>query len=89
MLITFTLLQAIKVGKDVKTIKVGDRVGVGAQVQADLTCNNCRFTWHLCWGGIILTTAMTRQGGPGKLLPEHVSCSISSPLKTYLILAAG
>lgn len=34
--------KAIKVGKDVKTIKVGDRVGVGAQIQADLTCNNCK-----------------------------------------------
>lgn len=33
--------RAIKVGKDVKTIKVGDRVGVGAQIQADLTCGNC------------------------------------------------
>lgn len=34
--------RAIKVGKDVKTIKVGDRVGVGAQIQADLTCDNCK-----------------------------------------------
>lgn len=34
--------KAIKVGKDVKTIKVGDRVGVGAQIQADLTCHNCK-----------------------------------------------
>lgn len=34
--------KAIKVGKDVKTIKVGDRVGVGAQIQADLTCANCK-----------------------------------------------
>lgn len=34
--------KAIKIGKDVKTIKVGDRVGVGAQIQADLTCDNCK-----------------------------------------------
>ena len=34
--------KAIKVGKDVKTVKVGDRVGVGAQIGADLTCNNCQ-----------------------------------------------
>ena len=34
--------KAIKVGKDVKTIKVGDRVGVGAQIQADMTCANCK-----------------------------------------------
>ncbi len=34
--------RAIKVGKDVKTIKIGDRVGVGAQIQADLTCENCK-----------------------------------------------
>ena len=34
--------RAIKVGSAVKTIKVGDRVGVGAQIQADLTCGNCK-----------------------------------------------
>lgn len=34
--------RAIRVGKDVTTIKVGDRVGVGAQVAADLTCTNCK-----------------------------------------------
>jgi len=34
--------KAVRVGKDVKTVKVGDRVGVGAQIQADLTCNNCK-----------------------------------------------
>ncbi|KAF2233301.1 GroES-like protein [Viridothelium virens] len=34
--------KAIKVGKDVKTVKVGDRVGVGAQIGADLTCKNCK-----------------------------------------------
>jgi alcohol dehydrogenase (NADP+) len=34
--------RAVKVGKDVKDIKVGDRVGVGAQIGADLTCGNCK-----------------------------------------------
>ncbi|KAJ9649375.1 hypothetical protein H2201_006587 [Coniosporium apollinis] len=34
--------KAVKVGKDVTTIKVGDRVGVGAQIKADLTCDNCK-----------------------------------------------
>lgn len=34
--------RAVKVGKDVTTIKVGDRVGVGAQIKADLTCGNCK-----------------------------------------------
>jgi alcohol dehydrogenase (NADP+) len=34
--------KAIKVGSKVKDIKVGDRVGVGAQSGADLTCNNCK-----------------------------------------------
>ncbi|KAF2858136.1 NADPH-dependent medium chain alcohol dehydrogenase [Piedraia hortae CBS 480.64] len=34
--------RAVKVGNDVKTIKVGDRVGVGAQIKADLTCTNCK-----------------------------------------------
>jgi len=34
--------RAVKVGSGVKTVKVGDRVGVGAQVQADLSCNNCK-----------------------------------------------
>jgi alcohol dehydrogenase (NADP+) len=32
--------KAIKVGSKVKNIKVGDRVGVGAQIGADLTCDN-------------------------------------------------
>ena len=34
--------RAVRVGKDVTTIKVGDRVGVGAQIGADLTCGNCK-----------------------------------------------
>ncbi|KAK0743767.1 chaperonin 10-like protein [Schizothecium vesticola] len=34
--------KAIRVGKDVKTIKEGDRVGVGAQVWACLKCVNCK-----------------------------------------------
>ncbi|KAK7524718.1 chaperonin 10-like protein [Phyllosticta citriasiana] len=34
--------KVVKVGKDVTTIKVGDRVGVGAQISADLTCGNCK-----------------------------------------------
>jgi len=34
--------RAIKVGDKVTTIKVGDRVGVGAQISADLNCVNCK-----------------------------------------------
>jgi threonine dehydrogenase-like Zn-dependent dehydrogenase len=34
--------RAVKVGDKVKDIKVGDRVGVGAQVGADLNCDNCK-----------------------------------------------
>lgn len=34
--------KVIKVGSKVKNLKVGDRAGVGAQVGADLTCNNCK-----------------------------------------------
>ncbi|PVH99892.1 GroES-like protein [Periconia macrospinosa] len=34
--------KVVKVGKNVKNLKVGDRAGVGAQVGADLTCNNCK-----------------------------------------------
>ena len=34
--------RAIKVGSEVKTIKVGDRVGVGAQIRACLDCDNCK-----------------------------------------------
>ncbi|KAF2005144.1 NADP-dependent alcohol dehydrogenase C [Amniculicola lignicola CBS 123094] len=34
--------KAVKVGSKVKDIKVGDRVGVGAQIYADLTCENCK-----------------------------------------------
>jgi alcohol dehydrogenase (NADP+) len=33
--------QAVKVGKNVKGIKVGDRVGVGAQSGSCLTCEMC------------------------------------------------
>ena len=34
--------HAIKVGPSVKTVKVGDRVGVGAQIWACLKCKNCK-----------------------------------------------
>lgn len=34
--------RAVAVGPKVKGIAVGDRVGVGAQVFADLTCDNCK-----------------------------------------------
>jgi len=34
--------RAVKVGSKVSDIKVGDRVGVGAQIWADLTCQNCK-----------------------------------------------
>lgn len=34
--------RAVKVGKDVKSIKQGDRVGVGAQVWACLKCEICK-----------------------------------------------
>jgi alcohol dehydrogenase (NADP+) len=34
--------RAVRVGDAVKDIKVGDRVGVGAQIYADLTCTNCK-----------------------------------------------
>lgn len=34
--------KAIKVGPKVKTVKVGDRVGVGAQISACLECKLCK-----------------------------------------------
>jgi len=34
--------RAVRVGSAVKSISVGDRVGVGAQIWADLTCDNCK-----------------------------------------------
>ncbi|MCJ1360122.1 MAG: hypothetical protein MMC33_010125 [Icmadophila ericetorum] len=34
--------KAIKVGSEVTTVKVGDRVGVGAQIWACLECNICK-----------------------------------------------
>ena len=34
--------KAIKVGDKVSTVKVGDRVGVGAQIAACLECKQCR-----------------------------------------------
>lgn len=33
--------KVVKVGSSVSTVKVGDRVGIGAQVGADMTCVNC------------------------------------------------
>jgi alcohol dehydrogenase (NADP+) len=34
--------RVVKVGSAVKNVKVGDRAGVGAQIGADLTCDNCK-----------------------------------------------
>lgn len=34
--------NAVKVGSKVTTVKVGDRVGVGAQISACLECDTCR-----------------------------------------------
>lgn len=34
--------KAIKVGDEVRTVKVGDRVGVGAQIWACLECKVCK-----------------------------------------------
>ena len=34
--------KAIKVGDKVSTVKVGDRVGVGAQISACLECKQCK-----------------------------------------------
>lgn len=34
--------QAVRVGKNVKHIKVGDRCGVGAQSDSCLECKNCK-----------------------------------------------
>jgi D-arabinose 1-dehydrogenase-like Zn-dependent alcohol dehydrogenase len=41
--------RAVKVGPKCNTgVKVGDRVGVGAQVWADLTCNVCKADQEQC-----------------------------------------
>ena len=34
--------KVVRTGKSVTNCKVGDRVGVGAQIGADLTCVNCK-----------------------------------------------
>ncbi|KAF2639310.1 GroES-like protein [Massarina eburnea CBS 473.64] len=34
--------KVVKLGSKVKDLKIGDRVGVGAQIGADLTCENCK-----------------------------------------------
>lgn len=34
--------KAVRVGKNVKNVKVGDRVGVGAQADACLKCEDCK-----------------------------------------------
>jgi len=40
--------RAVRVGPKVTKVKVGDRVGVGAQIQADLTCQNCKADQENC-----------------------------------------
>lgn len=45
--------QAVKVGKNVKTIKIGDRVGVGAQSGACLECERCVERMSLVPGNLI------------------------------------
>ena len=34
--------KAVRVGDKVSTVKVGDRVGVGAQIRSCLECDNCK-----------------------------------------------
>lgn len=34
--------KAVKVGSKVKTVKAGDRVGVGAQIWSCMECQNCK-----------------------------------------------
>jgi D-arabinose 1-dehydrogenase-like Zn-dependent alcohol dehydrogenase len=34
--------KVVKVGDKVTRVKVGDRAGIGAQIGADLTCDQCR-----------------------------------------------
>lgn len=41
--------RVVKTGSKVKTVKIGDRVGVGAQVGADLTCKVCKEDQENCW----------------------------------------
>jgi len=61
--------RAVKVGSEVKTIKVGDRVGVGAQIRACLDCDNCKADQeNYCPNGKILlymlaTSASSQIGG--------------------------
>lgn len=60
--------RAVKVGKNVKDVKVGQRVGVGAQIGADLTCGNCKASQenycpvclYLQSRGVILTRSRTQ-----------------------------
>lgn len=40
--------KVVKTGPKVTTVKVGDRVGVGAQIGADLTCDVCKANEETC-----------------------------------------
>ena len=41
--------RVVNTGRKVNMVKVGDRVGVGAQIGADLTCNVCKAGQENCW----------------------------------------
>lgn len=88
--------RAIKVGKDVKTVKVGDRVGVGAQISADLTCDVCKADQENYCPKMVATYNMkypdgtVSQGGYSShvraheyftfKIPDNIETSIAAPM---------
>ncbi|KXL43107.1 hypothetical protein M433DRAFT_539971 [Acidomyces richmondensis BFW] len=88
--------RAVKVGPGVKTIKVGDRVGVGAQIQADLTCANCKADQeNYCpnaidtYGGIYKDGTMAQGGYSSHIraheyftfkIPDNIESEIAAPM---------
>jgi alcohol dehydrogenase (NADP+) len=92
--------KAIRVGKAVKNIKVGDRVGVGAQISADLSCGNCKSNQeNYCpnavdtYGGEYPDGTIAQGGYSSHMraheyftfkIPENIEDSIAAPMLSVI-----
>lgn len=78
--------KAVKVGDKVTNVKVGDRVGVGAQIWACLECKNCKsdnenYCPHQV--GTLLARSRTKDGS------SHVSDTYNAPYPDGTLAQGG